>query len=415
MDKKPVYYIVAIVLLAALIPLQSNIDTRRIEEKLVVRDRPGIRPGEGAIGLLLAGFRGVAANVLWFRATVLFQEGKVTEMIPVFQAISYLQPRFRATWSFGAWHMAYNVSADFYERPNLTDEQVDDYRFQCFEIGEEFLRKGIEHNYYHYDLHWDLGFSILYHKQYKLAKEKGWEEEERILQDVLEEMKIAALFQPPLAQHPAYVDRIIAIVMREAGMLEESYKIWYRLARWHEEEQNMNVVRKHTNRVVERIEIEDAEAYGAELEREGKLGEAYRVWYYLLTEAKKKQARLAEDRLADPDLVGQTDKDVETFSQNVQKLEGALSQAGRDVKALQEGLSEQGRPPELEERIKQHFRRLEEQAEKDHVEDRGKTMAMYRDLTKRAPKLDWWVKWLYVPLLLLGAGYLIFGKESYAS
>ncbi len=414
LNKKAVYYIVAIVLLVILIPLQANIDTRRIEEKLVVGDGPAIRPGEAAVGLLLAGFRGVAANLLWFRATVLFQEGKVTEMIPLFQAISYLQPRFRATWSFGAWHIAYNVSAHFYDKEDLTDEEVDDFRFQCFKIGEEFLRKGIEHNYYHYDLHWDLGFSILYYKEYKLAKEKGWEDEGRILQAALAEMKIASLFQPPLAQHPAYVDRIIAIVMREAGMLDESYRIWYRLARWHEEEQNMNLVRKHTNRVVERIRVEDAEAYAAELERQGELSQAYKVWYYLFTQRQKRQAELADDELADPDSIEQTDKDVEESSRNLQALEEALVKRGTDVKPLQEAVLKEGAPRELEQRIGEHLQQLEKQAEVEHKADREITMRMYRELTKPAPALAWWIL-LYVPLLVLAAGYLMIGKESYAS
>jgi hypothetical protein len=203
-------------------------------------------------------------------------------------------------------------------------------------------------------------------------------------------------------------------VMGEGGMLEESYKIWYRLARWHKKEQDMNLVRKHTARVVERIEIEDAETYAAALEEGGKLAEAYKVWYYLFTERQKRQSELAEDKLADPDIIKQTDNDVEKSSQNVQKLEKALAQRGTNVAPLQKAASKEGRPQELEERIKMHFRSLEQQAEKDREADREKTMSMYRDLTKPAPRLNWWVL-LYVPLLLLAAGYLMFGKESYAS
>jgi hypothetical protein len=38
---------------------------------------------------------------------------------------------------------------------------------------------------------------------------------------------------------------------------------------------------------------------------------------------------------------------------------------------------------------------------------------MYRELTKPVPGLDWWVL-LFVPLLLLAMGNLVFGKETYA-
>ena len=82
--------------------------------------------------------------------------------------------------------------------------------------------------------------------------------------------------------------------------------------------------------------------------------------------------------------------------------------------AIQEAVVEQGKIQELEQRIKAHFQRLEQEAEKDRLADRQKTMEMFRELTKPAPRLDWWVL-LYVPLLLLAAGYLLFGKESYAS
>lgn len=414
MDKKPVYYIVAFILLAALVPLQSNIDKRRVEEKLVAQDGPAIRPGEAAVGLLLAGFRGVAANMLWFRAMLLFEQNKVTEEIPLFQAISYLQPRFRSTWSFGAWHMAYNVSAHFYERPDLTDEEVDRHRFDCFKIGESFLRKGIRHNYYHYDLHWDLGFSILYYKQYKFLKEKGWAGGQEVLRAAIEEMKIATLFQPPLANHPLFVDRIIAVIMKEGGMLDDAYRMWYRLKRWPRQDENLNLVRKHMSRVVERIEIEDTKAYASNLEREAKLAEAYEVWYKALSDAQKKQAQLAADRWADLELVKETEKDVGLFSENVRKLEEVLTGQGADVKALKEASLKEGTPAPLRERIDGHLRSLEDQAEKEYNDDNHRTIQMYRELTRPAPKLDWRVL-LFVPLLLLAAGYLIFGKETYAS
>jgi hypothetical protein len=296
----------------------------------------------------------------------------------------------------------------------LTDEQVDDYRFQCFKIGEEFLRKGIEHNYYHYDLHWDLGFSIIYYKQYKLAKEKGWKEQETILQEALEEMKIAALFQPPLAQHPPYVDRIIAIVMREGGLYDDAYKVWYRLDRHQQEEQNMNLVKKHMPRVVDTIEVEDAKAYAAKLEAEGKSSEAYKLWYYLLTEATERLASLKADPIADPESVRTTERDLQEFPRNVQVLGEALARQGLNLESLQQAALEEGRPPELVEEIKEHFRRLEKEADEEEKESRRETMEMYHELTKPAPALDWWV-FLYIPLLVLAAGYLIAGRESYAS
>jgi len=411
---KLAYCLVAFVLLASLAPLQRNIDNRRIEEKLVVQQEPAIRPGEAAVGLLLAGFRGLAANMLWFRATVLFQQGRVTEEIPLFQAISYLQPRFRAMWSFGAWHIAYNVSAHFYDRKDLTDDQVDEYRLRCFEIGEEFLRKGIKYNYYHFDLHWDLAFSILYYKQYKFLKEKGWPRQEEVLVSALKEMKIASLFQPPLAVHPAYVDRIMAIVMKEGGMFEDAYRIWYRLKRWPKEDENMGLVRRRMNRVVETIEKDDAKAYALELEKEGKLPEAYKVWHNLLAAAEEKKAQLAQNPWADPQEMEQTEQEAQSFRESLTRLEAPLKGMQTDVESLRESALREGMPAGLRERIASHFQSLNSQAEREFWDDKKETDRMYHELTRPAPKLDWWIL-LYVPLLLLAAGHLISGKETYAS
>jgi hypothetical protein len=413
-NRNPVYYLIVLVLLGSLVPLQANIDKRRVAEKLVLRDQPAIRPGQAAVGLLLAGFRGVAANVLWYRSTVLFSEQKVTEMIPVLQAISYLQPRFRSTWSFGAWHMAYNVSADFYDRKDLGDEDVDRYRYRCFEIGEAFLRKGIENNYYHYDLHWDLGFTILYYKKYKLLKEKGWAGEKEALDAALKEMKIAYLFQPPLAEHPSYVPRLTAVIMREGGMLDEAYKIWYRLKTWPREDENMKLVDKNTKSIVENITLEITKDYALELETGGKVAEAYKVWCLLLDGAKKKKEELAKDPLASPQTVEETDRNVELFSTNAEKLAEALTEQGASPETIQKTALEEGTPLALRRKIDDHFQALQKQAEADKAADEAETMKMYRDLTKPAPRLDSWV-FLYVPLLFLAMGYLMFGKEVHAS
>ncbi|NQT82829.1 hypothetical protein HQ563_07395 [bacterium] len=414
LDRKFVHYIVALILLASLIPLQRNIDQRRVAEKLVTQEQSAVRPGDAAIGLLLAGFRGLAANMLWFRATVLFEQQRVTEEIPLFQAISYLQPRFRAMWSFGAWHMAYNVSAHFYDREDLTDEEVDQRRYDCFEIGAEFLRKGIKYNYYHYDLHWDLGFSILYYKSYKLIKEKGWPGEEEALRAALKEMMIASLFQPPLARHPPYVRRIIAIVMREGGMLDDAYRMWYRLKHWPEEDQNIKLVERHMKRVIENIQSADTKAFALDLENEAKLAEAYKVWFNLLTAAKQDKLKLAENKWSDPRDREQTDKDIESLTETLNLLEKALKQQETDVQSLQKAALEEGTPQAIRERIDKHFQALQELATEEHAADIAKTKEMYRELTKPAPGLDLWVL-LFIPLLSLAAGYLIFGKELHAS
>lgn len=196
-------------------------------------------------------------------------------------------------------------------------------------------------------------------------------------------------------------------------MLEEAYKVWYRLERWHSEEQNMNLVRKHMGRVAETIGLQDTTAYALTLEKEGKLEEAYKVWYNLLTDAQKKQASLAQDKWADPDLVKKVNDNVNSFTENLTRLGEAVEKQGADPESLKKAVLEEGPPPKLQEQISQHFRNLAAQAEKDEEADRAKTNQMWRKLTQAAPPLDPWV-FLFVPLLFLAGGYLIFGKETYA-
>jgi hypothetical protein len=59
----------------------------------------------------LGGFRGIAAEILWFRATRLQQEGRYVELVQLSDWIARLDPRATETWAYSAWNMAYNISA----------------------------------------------------------------------------------------------------------------------------------------------------------------------------------------------------------------------------------------------------------------------------------------------------------------
>lgn len=59
----------------------------------------------------LAGFRGVAAEALWWRADELQQEGRYLELVQLSEWITWLDPHATEAWSYNAWNMAYNISA----------------------------------------------------------------------------------------------------------------------------------------------------------------------------------------------------------------------------------------------------------------------------------------------------------------
>jgi hypothetical protein len=69
-------------------------------------------PGEFAGTLMLGGFRGLACDLLWMRATTAKDQGRHYESIALFQAIAAVQPRFPQVWEYLSWDLAYNLGFD---------------------------------------------------------------------------------------------------------------------------------------------------------------------------------------------------------------------------------------------------------------------------------------------------------------
>lgn len=80
-------------------------DGRR--EALVIEDAPATVT---FITVVLGGFRGLVADVLWLRASRLQEEGRYFELTQLADWITQLEPKAVQVWAFHAWNMAYNVS-----------------------------------------------------------------------------------------------------------------------------------------------------------------------------------------------------------------------------------------------------------------------------------------------------------------
>jgi hypothetical protein len=61
--------------------------------------------------VVLGGFRGIIADVLWLRISYLQERGEYFEIVQLADWISKLTPRSAETWSFHAWNLAFNVTA----------------------------------------------------------------------------------------------------------------------------------------------------------------------------------------------------------------------------------------------------------------------------------------------------------------
>jgi hypothetical protein len=73
------------------------------------RERTSPAVAEGAFAALGA-FRSMAAEVIWFRADRLQDEGRYVELQQLASLLTFMEPHTSEVWSFAAWNLAYNVS-----------------------------------------------------------------------------------------------------------------------------------------------------------------------------------------------------------------------------------------------------------------------------------------------------------------
>jgi len=100
--------------------------------------------------VLLGGFRGLVADVLWLRASRLQDEGRYFELVQLADWITKLEPRTAEIWGFHAWNLAFNVSAMMTDPPE---------RWRWVGNGIQLLRdEGLRYNARDPKLCFELGF-----------------------------------------------------------------------------------------------------------------------------------------------------------------------------------------------------------------------------------------------------------------
>lgn len=96
-----------------------------------------LKPGEFAGTLMLGGFRGLACDLLWMRASSAGEARRFYESVALYEAISRIQPRFEQIWEFMAHDMAYNIASE-------VDDQ--DGKWSWFLAGLEANVRGCRRN-----------------------------------------------------------------------------------------------------------------------------------------------------------------------------------------------------------------------------------------------------------------------------
>ena len=74
---------------------------------------PPVSAGETQAEMIVAGlggFRGLMAEVVWFRADRLQEEGRYAELAQLATTLTLLEPHTPEVWAYAAWNLAYNVS-----------------------------------------------------------------------------------------------------------------------------------------------------------------------------------------------------------------------------------------------------------------------------------------------------------------
>lgn len=165
-----------VVSLGVSIALIQPINDRRLDLQLGFNAEVGDRvpPKYVLLAASLGSFRGVAANILWYRIEMMKREGKFFEINQLSRWITALQPRFPRVWAFMAWNMAYNISVE-------TDTPRE--RWHWVNQGIRILREeGIVHNPRAVPLYRELGW-IFFHKVGGSTDDMHWYYKEQLARE----------------------------------------------------------------------------------------------------------------------------------------------------------------------------------------------------------------------------------------
>jgi len=127
---------------------QYSLARLRAEHKLGEASLGKVDPTSSTFNVVLLGFRGVAASVLWQQAEYEKNHKNFAELAAIVESISQLQPHFNKVWQYQAWNLAFNVSAE-------CDDVKD--RFHWVKQGAKYLERGITMNERSPELNFDMG------------------------------------------------------------------------------------------------------------------------------------------------------------------------------------------------------------------------------------------------------------------
>ena len=184
----PAAIAIGIVALIAGGVVQRYVEERRIESKLSwmnSEDKDSLEVGFLALG----GFRGLLADVLWFKAATQQDSSHYYELKLLCDLIQKLQPTFTHVHAFQAYNMSYNIS--------VHAENCED-KWYWIRSGLATLEKGLERTRQNYNLWFELGYQYFDRLgDTKMENCKDIRDRELPNIDELSEAQIESVFSKP--------------------------------------------------------------------------------------------------------------------------------------------------------------------------------------------------------------------------
>lgn len=205
---RAILIVILVALMPAIIKLQAMIDPERRQFQpgrgigsvmMEVGKNPVVLPCQ-FVTLAVAGFREVAAGLLWVRVNDFFHSGNYEAIVPLTRMITWLDPHQTDVYCTGAWHLAYNF---------VDSGQRADWRYLV--PAMKFLEEGIQNNPGVWDPEFDLGFVLYDLKAQDFPKARYW------------------IFRAGEEKDaPLYIHRQVAHVYEKEGRIEDCVLQWKR-------------------------------------------------------------------------------------------------------------------------------------------------------------------------------------------
>ena len=167
-----------------------------------------------SIGQMFLGFRKLAAGLVWIQVDEAFHKGEMQRMVPLMRTTVLLDPNFVDAYLIGAWHLAYNLTAQMADTPGYLKEYVPEFgawvgnKERAFFSAANFLKDGIRNNPRDYRLYFDLGYAVYAEK----------------LNDHMN--AVTYLTEATKQRHESWVRRMLYHSLQATGQFEEARAGW---------------------------------------------------------------------------------------------------------------------------------------------------------------------------------------------